>query len=725
MQWTPLQKKNASIATPRERFWHTTSKSNNIIYLYGGMNMTHGMYDFWKYDAQTDGWTRLSNVEMARCGHTSTMTDDGKMVVLGGYDCSNSSLLTSATKSLIPLDKATIYDTNTNKWYEQTLKGDIPHARTFHTAVKSTHNQIIICGGQDGKVEPFQSYLSGEHAVDMTAVLKLNTWEWRIPDASPYQPFPRSHAIASIVNDTKMVYGFGINYHTVYDGLYVFDSEINQWLSPYDAYHDTIQRYSVGLIVGLSVLGAFLGSASVVLLGYWLIKRHGAIINNLFTNIRQSIWNPRSGEPLWAEISRLLFRFSFLAIFITMTTVLVLQVQNSPIIDQQYYDHNSDYTVIAPDIRFCFDGWVNTTSPVLQCATDFGESCDTYLINITDKVKSNLNYYGTKLSCQLFRAPKKLFKLGRTNDRMAHSGSFLKFYYYGIPSTSDSILHVELYHPDHDPNLPVYNITGEFEWYSSDENAKFQSSEQMNLKTENVYEVHPTFATRIGYELFERQKMDGSAWNYIGFGSARISQYWLKSNQMSADRDTSYSTNPQPLGSLHIYPMRYDTTVMREQRAFTLVNGMGIVGGIFGLIVGFQASLFGYRPRSPWGIVHRWSVGLMRRSLLQGLRARFPTTDEVHIPIVHPVHRRFSEALAKSPMTPTTAKKAQFFQATIEEEEEDSLTITSQKKYQEDEEEDEGKRMARLEERLHVFELLFQAYYIDDELFRSLQNAQK
>lgn len=58
----------------------------------------------------------------------------------------------------------------------------------------------------------------------------------------------------------------------------------------------------------------------------------------------------RPGEPLWAEICRLLFRFSFLAIFITMTTVLVLQVQNSPIIDQQYYDHNSDYTVMAPGI---------------------------------------------------------------------------------------------------------------------------------------------------------------------------------------------------------------------------------------------------------------------------------------------------------------------------------------------------------------------------------------
>ncbi|EPB91302.1 hypothetical protein HMPREF1544_01819 [Mucor circinelloides 1006PhL] len=697
LKWTPLQKKNPAIETPFERFWHTTSKSDNTIYLYGGMNMTQGLNDFWKYNAAIDGWTRLPNVDVARCGHTATMMDNGKMVVLGGYDCSNSSLLTQTTKSLISLDTAAVYDTNTNEWYEQTLKGDIPQARTFHTAVKSRNNHVIICGGQNGEVEPFQSYLSGEHASDMTAILDMNTWEWHIPDASPYQPFPRSHAIANIVNETKMIYGFGINYHTVYDGLYVFDLEINQWLPPAGVYHHDSQHYSVGLIVGLSIFGAFVGSASVVLLGYWLIKRHGSAINNLFAGIRRNIWNPRPGEPLWAEISRLLFRFSFLAIFITMTAVLVLQVKNSPIIDQQYYDHTPDYTVAAPatDIRFCFDGWLDTASPVLQCATDFGEPCSNYLINMTENVRSNLNYYGTKLSCQLFRPPKKTFKLGRTNDRMAHSGSFLKFYYYGQPS-NNSILHVELYHPDHDANLPVYNVTGDFEWYSPDENAKFQSSEQMNLKTENVFEVHPTYATRIGYELLERQKMDGSTWNYIGFGSTRVSQYHLKSNQMSADGDTTYSTNPQPLGSLHVYPMRYDVTVMREQRAFTLVNGMGIVGGIFGLIVGFQANLFGYRPRSPWGIVHRWSVGLMRRSLLQGLKARFPTTDEVHIPIVHPVHRRFSEALL------STSHDA-------------SSPINTTKKTQ----------MARLEERLHVFELLFQAYYIDDEVFRSLQNAQK
>src|SRR5207249_3529267 len=46
-----------------------------------------------------------------------------------------------------------------------------------------------------------------------------------------------------------------------------------------------------------------------------------------------------------------------------------------------------------------------------------------------------------------------------------------------------------------------------------------------------------------------------------------------------------------------------------------------------------------------------------------------------------------------------------------------------QQRKEQHEEEDNIERMARLEERLHVFELLFQAYYINDEVFRSLDDA--
>jgi hypothetical protein len=55
-----------------------------------------------------------------------------------------------------------------------------------------------------------------------------------------------------------------------------------------------------------------------------------------------------AGEPLWAEVARLLFRLSFMAVFIIIATVLALQVKNSPVIDQKYYLRQPDSTIDVP-----------------------------------------------------------------------------------------------------------------------------------------------------------------------------------------------------------------------------------------------------------------------------------------------------------------------------------------------------------------------------------------
>lgn len=414
----------------------------------------------------------------------------------------------------------------------------------------------------------------------------------------------------------------------------------------------------------------------------------------------------RQGEPVWAEASRFFFRFSFLAIFVFVSTVLVIQIQNSPIIDQTHHDDNP--SIVSPDIRLCFDGWIDRPAPKLQCTTDYGQSCTQYIRDITKHINSNLNYYGSTLTCYLFTGSNVY--LG--NNRLSSNGSQIQFYYYeeDTAATVDynrSVIHVELYHPKHDPNIPVYNIkdsAGSFyQWYSSDEMAKFQADEQVNSKTENIYNIHPLTQIQLGYEFTQREKIDVTAWNYIGFGTQRETMHQVKSNLHHDAVRSSVRTDERFLqGSLVVHPISQSTVVIREQRAFTVIHGMGIIGGIFGLIVGIQVSLFGYRPRSPWGLVHRWAIGLMQRSLLKGLRSRF--SNQVHIPIIHPVHRRFSEKIPGSPashITPPTAA---------------AVTI-------EEDDDDDDERMMKLEERLHVFEMLFQAYYIDDEVFQSLSST--
>lgn len=43
----------------------------------------------------------------------------------------------------------------------------------------------------------------------MTVVLDIKMWQWSFPSNNLYQPFPRSFAVASLVNNTKMAYGLG------------------------------------------------------------------------------------------------------------------------------------------------------------------------------------------------------------------------------------------------------------------------------------------------------------------------------------------------------------------------------------------------------------------------------------------------------------------------------------------------------------------------------------
>lgn len=416
--------------------------------------------------------------------------------------------------------------------------------------------------------------------------------------------------------------------------------------------------------------------------------------------------------------------------------------------------------LLVLDIRFCFDGWTSDnskTSPYIQCATDFGDSCSQYLIDISKNVETGLNYYGTTLHCYLFRAPPS-FRLGRTNDRMLSNGSYLKFYYYGdrLPSNA-SHLHLVFYNKYHNPNLPVYHIDDPynlpFSWYSDSEDAQFQSAEEENLRTENSFDLNPNVGSTSSFATIEREEIRSTHfWNYVGIASVHKRAYEIDSKAVSESMTTIYATEPQPLGSLHVFPASYETTVLREQRAFTVVNAMGIIGGIFGLIVGLQACLFGYRPRSPMGLIHRWGMGQMRWSISQGLWMAASSSSPsppyhqlTPVPLVNPVHRRFSEfdtstkrsGLLYSHMKEEVAngqEKRGYYNTEEDEDEWDVMKSRTARRIKRrpypppltiDTTETDESRLARMEDRLQLMELLFKSYYINDEVFQSLDKAIK
>lgn len=148
------------------------------------------------------------------------------MVIIGGYDCIKRPQL-----QLFDMTDVAVFDTMLSVWKSQPeIQGAAPKPRVFHSALVAgmfsvqwhysdsnndveSNNNIFVCGGQNGIQAPYHTYLGSQRnqLEDMTAILDTNTWTWRVPKSSIYQPFPQSYASISVVNNTKVAFGFGMS----------------------------------------------------------------------------------------------------------------------------------------------------------------------------------------------------------------------------------------------------------------------------------------------------------------------------------------------------------------------------------------------------------------------------------------------------------------------------------------------------------------------------------
>ncbi|KAK4514924.1 negative regulator of the PHO system [Mucor velutinosus] len=784
--WTEIASSSTVAPVYRKEHSITSSSSKDTVYLFGGVNSTHSQQDFWTYSLLDFQWKKLDipSTIKPRCGHTVSMLSDGRMVFIGGYYCTKMPQL-----QLFDMTDVVVFDTTLSTWERPPeIKGIAPRPRLFHSAIAAgPNNDIFICGGQDNVQAPYHTYIGSQRdqLADMTAILDTNAWTWRVPTFSIFQPLPQSHASISIINDTKIVFGFGINYQTIYDNFHVFDMSKQIWEPP-TAVRGLGERTIVNSIfnkngvISNAVLWISLGCLlSTIVVSYMIaiwtfgLKRFHMKVYTAYKAVKKEIWKPRVGEPGWAESSRLLLKTLFLMLFVYLIFTLSTQVLNSPIIDQLSYESNDQMLIDVPDVKFCFEHWEETNDPIIQCTTDFGAQCSNFFYQLPKKT----NAEGTNSVCSLFRAP-TTFKLGQTSKRsLDSSGSFLKFDYYSangknstLVSSKEQQVNVELYNKLHDPSLELYrstlnqaisNLTSlAFEWNSNEEESMYRSeSDLAGQADKNAYRLSTRLMSTISFELIKRISLESSIWNYIGIAPSISTRYEIDTMTASESFPLEYnplSSSVQPFGSLHVFPANYQTKVLREQKAFAFINAIGIFGGLFGLLFSLQTCLFGYRPRSPWGYMHRWSFGQFRSSLMNGLHANFfPSTMKAftnhrYLSLEHPsssvqpLQQHVSDySIASSTLSsqhhqsnyfhpanamPSTSKHG-LHPLTIPTAEAKSnancllspspiINFSEMK----------GKRgselrMTLIEERIYTLERLFQAYYIDDEIFRSLDRA--
>ncbi|KAG2214245.1 hypothetical protein INT47_000801 [Mucor saturninus] len=668
----------ANFVFNREYFSATYDAKNQKTYVYGGaitklntiFNTLH------VYDSEFKA-TALKATPYGRYGHTTSILSTGQLVVIGGVN--------GATGTLADMTSVWVYDPSSDNWTGQNVSAPqgTPSTGSDRTAVVTSDDKIILFGGDSGSIQRTRQYLNS------IAILDTKTWSWSIPSITGIPPSRRSFAVGGILDDKHLTVAFGSSSNSYYNDINTYDLQSGAWLQSFSESSSSGDgSVSKGLIAGVTV-------AAVVLLVIilFLLWKFQSYIRWLVTRIHNDIWKPRTGEPVWAETGRIVSQVFFLFFFVMFLYFVIRQAIDSPNVVQRI--EYSTASVEVPDVRFCYDGFpaqsaVSTNgdsgAPGVSCQTDNGYSCSQFVKTLDMSIfqptfSDNLG----AVNCFLFRAPEE-FQLTSTSG--ANNGSRLLFTLYGDQATTYGRVHVSIFPKKMDPNAKIYPLGDDIVNYLSEFDVlNWQNAERNDLQATNVFTIAPFTYSALSYDIVNHKYLQPVGWNYVGFLPVTNSTPEIESNFRSEAPNPTYSSGHTDLGLVAVFPQSYAILEDREVKMYTLVNALGFVGGIFGLLIGAQAWLFGYRPRSPWGVVHRWSTGSRKQSLLSGLQAQFKTADS-GIPLVHPVHHRFSKQVIAG-MEPET----------------------------------EAQRVSRVEERMQILELLFKAYYVDDEVFRSLDNA--
>jgi hypothetical protein len=260
--------------------------------------------------------------------------------------------------------------------------------------------------------------------------------------------------------------------------------------------------------------------------------------------------------------------------------------------------------------------------------------------------------------------------------------------------------------------------------------SNWRNNDRNSLLVENSYTLQSGQTMSMNYQLEIYKRLTTSPWNYVGLAPQFDTITQLKTEQRTTLTSTSSDSLNQPLATIYVIPQAMLNKTLREAKMFSVISALSYVGGLFSLFLAVQTLLFGYRPSSPFGVVHRWSVGDMKRSISDGLVSRFSSL-QTPVPMVNPVHRRFSKLDIKSygNVNQGPLHSGDYDPKAAECNDVDSMekgtTLENEPLDPIHHEDNRLARMEVMEERLQLMELLFKSYYINDEVFQSLDKALK
>lgn len=193
-------------------------------------------------DPVTKQWSATGPLNIARHSHTATLLEDGRVLVVGGYDAKWKALAS-----------AELYDPKTGKW---TMRAPLRVARFYHSAGLQPDGTVLVAGGH-----------TGSERLETTEVYNPVTDTWTDGPAIPkLVPAVRSGHTATMLKDGKIlvVGGDGNGLVELYDTATGTWTNVGSLLMPRVGHSATLLKDdSVLVLGGFQNRGEHLSSAEV------------------------------------------------------------------------------------------------------------------------------------------------------------------------------------------------------------------------------------------------------------------------------------------------------------------------------------------------------------------------------------------------------------------------------------------------------------------------------
>jgi hypothetical protein len=264
---------------------------------------------------------------------------------------------------------------------------------------------------------------------------------------------------------------------------------------------------------------------------------------------------------------------------------------------------------------------------------------------------------------------------------------------------------ITYYAPEYNPNRIERNISAEGTKLTAEDVKSWKKSEGSYI-LQNTFSADIFSYTTVAYSYTQSSTLSNNSWNNIGFSYQYDTKLDISQNIGPSVKAFGASADYKSiLFEIIVLPSQYQISITREQKVSTIIGGLAQAGGVLSLIIALQVFLFGFRPNSPWGLIHRWSFGMPRKSLSNKLAAQFESPRSA-VPFITPVNHQFSDIFEE--ISRSNSESALF----VPEKKMEGGSI-------------DNERLRLVEERLQMMELLLKSYYINDEIFYELDKARR